>query len=128
VVSDDAKKARLKRYSDKEIMAALRDSGGLIEIAARELGCNPTTIYRRIEKSEKVSGAVAREREYSIDLAERNLRRGLESGEQWATIHALRYLGGKRGYIEKQQIEHGGTIIITPPKRNDDEEPDAGGD
>ncbi len=111
-MSDDAKNARLKRYTDKEIIAALRDSGGLVEIAARELGCNASTIYRRIEKSDKVRNTIASEREYSIDLAERNLRRGLSAGEQWATVHALRYLGAKRGYVEKQQIEHSGSTEI----------------
>lgn len=123
-MSNNDKKDRLKRYTDKEIIAALRDSGGLVEIAARELGCIPKTIYRRIQKSEKVSSAIASEREYSIDLAERNLRRGLASGEQWATVHALRYLGAKRGYIEKQQIEHEGTIIITPPAKTQDSDAD----
>jgi len=111
-MSNDAKNARLKRYTDKEIVAALRDSGGLVEIAARELGCNASTIYRRIEKSDKVRAAIASEREYSIDLAERNLRRALAAGEQWATVHALRYLGSKRGYVEKQQVEHSGATEI----------------
>jgi len=111
-VSNNVKNVRLKRYSDKDIMAALRDSGGLVEIAARELGCSAITIYRRIEKSDKVRNAIASEREYSIDLAERNLRRALAAGEQWATVHALRYLGSKRGYVEKQQVEHSGATEI----------------
>ncbi len=62
-MTENAKNARLKRYTDKEIVAALRDSGGLVEIAARELGCNASTIYRRIEKSDKVRAAIASERE-----------------------------------------------------------------
>ena len=111
-MSNDAKNDRLKRYTDKAIIDALHDSGGLVEIAARQLECNPKTIYRRIEKSDKVRNAIASEREYSIDLAERNLRRGLAAGEQWATVHALRYLGSKRGYVEKQQIEHSGSTEI----------------
>lgn len=106
----DDKNDRLKRYTDKDIISALHDSGGLVEIAARSLGCEPKTIYRRLKKSAKVREAIDSEREYSVDLAERNLRKGLQTGEQWATIHTLRYLGSKRGYIEKQQVEHGGSI------------------
>ena len=119
-MSNDAKNARLKRYTDKEIVAALRDSGGLVEIAARELGCNASTIYRRIEKSDKVRAAIASEREYSIDLAERNLRRALAAGDNGRRFRAA--LPRFKRYVEKQQVEHSGVEIIL--KWDEDESDD----
>lgn len=106
------KNTRLKQYSDDEVIRAVKASFGKIEIAARMLGCAPSTIYDRRESNKEIDDIIKSEREFNLDLAERNLREALEAREQWATLATIRYQGSKRGYIEKQQIEHSGSTEI----------------
>lgn len=119
------------------MIGALRDSGGLVELAARSLGCDPSLIYLRAKEDSSIDDAINSEREYTIDLAERNLREALIKKEQWATVHALRYLGAKRGYVEKQQLDVKGDVVVEIKWVEDDTDyndqaaedaPQAGGD
>lgn len=90
--------AKTDTYSDKKILDALAKTGGLVYRAARRLGCNPATIYKRAAKSPKISDELKRQRGLLIDLAESKLIKALKAGEQWAVNTVLSNLAKDRGY------------------------------
>jgi len=102
------KKRRGAHYRDREIIAALQATNGLIYRAAARLGCAPTTIYRAAEISPAIQQTIDDARGELLDAAEAALMGAIGRGEAWAVCFTLKTLGKQRGYIERAQIEHGG--------------------
>jgi hypothetical protein len=100
--------ARTRAYSDDQIVAALKKKKGLVYHAADAIGCNPDTIYERAKTSPAVADAIRTARGKVVDTAEEKLFEGVEAGEQWAVVFALKNLGKDRGYYEKSEVEHSG--------------------
>ena len=96
---------RPRKLSDEQIIAALRETKGLVSLAAHNLGCSTQTIYVRSKESQAIADAMGEERSKVIDLAEQKLYEALERGEKWAVELALRTIGRVRGYVEKQELE-----------------------
>ncbi len=101
------------KYSVTDIMDALKKYKGNISWAARALGCDRSTIYRRIEKSPTLQKAVEDERESMIDLAESSLLRAVNDGEAWAVSLTLKTIGKNRGYVERTETSVSGGIGVT---------------
>jgi hypothetical protein len=99
--------ARPRKYSDKEIIAALKKTGGMVFLAAKRVGCDSNTIYERSKVSKEISGIIHQERGALIDTAESKLLAAIKKGESWAVQFALRTLGRHRGYSEN--------VETTPP-------------
>jgi len=93
----------VEQYTNDAIIAALKKTNGLITIAAQALGCDPTTIYRRIEKVPEVRAAIEDARENLTDIAELKMRQAILNGESWAVAFVAKTLGRKRGFVERQE-------------------------
>lgn len=98
----------MAQRTNKQIIEALRDSQGMVAVAARSLGVSRQTIYNRMEKSPEVREAIEEAREFTTDRAETKLFQAIEEGEGWAVCFYLKCQGKERGYIERQQHEHTG--------------------
>lgn len=98
-------KKRTTRYTDAEILKALKVTNGMIYLAAKSLGCEPSTIYRRMEKSKAVRDVVEDSRGELLDMAETSLKSAVLNKEGWAVCFALKTLGKGRGYIERTEHE-----------------------
>jgi len=96
--------------TDAQIATALKDARGLVAVAARKLGITRQTIYNRRKTSEVIEDAITEAREFTTDVAEAKLFQAIESGEAWAVCFYLKCQGKGRGYVEKQQVEHSGTV------------------
>jgi hypothetical protein len=96
----------MPRYTDEDIMEALRETKGLIYVAAKRLGCDPETISNRAKKVSAVAQVLKAERGGLVDLAELKLYAAVQDGQPWAIALVLKTLGKDRGYVEK--MEHGG--------------------
>lgn len=96
--------ARLIKFADSEIKTALIENKGLIYLAAKSLGCNQSTIHRRLQKNPKLRAVVERERGELLDTAERSLIEAVERGESWAVCFLLKTLGRGRGYSQKTEV------------------------
>lgn len=95
-----------------EIEQALRDTKGMVSVAAKKLGFQRSALYDRIQKSERLQQAIADEREAMTDTAELALHRAIVNGEAWAVCFYLKTQGKSRGYVEKQEFEHSGGVLI----------------
>lgn len=87
-----------------EIEQALRDTKGMVSVAAKKLGFQRSALYDRIQKSERLQMVIADEREAMTDTAELALHRAIVNGEAWATCFYLKTQGKSRGYVERQEI------------------------
>lgn len=94
-------KTPLKR---DQIIAALHACGGGVYLAAKQLGCAPTTIYRRMERDAKLAAVVEGIRGELVDIAEAGLRRKALEGDTTALIWITKTLGKSRGYVERQEL------------------------
>lgn len=91
-------------YRTSDIISALERTHGMIYLAAKELGCDPKTIYRRAEKSKDVRDTIDSYRGQLVDKAELKLEQAVMRDEPWAIQMTLKTLGKKRGYVERQEI------------------------
>lgn len=91
------------KFTDAQIVAALKDTHGMIYLAAQKIGCDPATIHRRTHASAKVKQAVESHRGELIDVAEVALMSAVQSKQPWAIAFALRTIGRHRGYVEKNE-------------------------
>ena len=91
-------------YQTESIIKALHATRGRIYLAADQLGCDPQTIYNRMEKEPELAEVIRAERERRIDIAETALDRAVIEGEAWAVCFTLKCLAKDRGYVERQEI------------------------
>ena len=101
-----------EKYTAAQVIAAVRETKGMLTIAAKRLGCDPVTIYRYVREYPTVAAAVKEQRESVTDMAELALYKAIQEGEGWAVCFYLKTQGKGRGYIERQEIEHSGAIGI----------------
>ena len=97
---------RKKRYTAADVIDALRETHGMVYLAADRLGCSHTTVYNYMKKHPSVKTEFDRMRGKLLDNAEQKLRGAILAGEHWAVAFALKTIGKHRGYVEKQAIEH----------------------
>jgi transposase-like protein len=94
----------VQRYTTEQIIKALKETNGMIYLAARRLGCTPQTIYNRANRTQVVKQAIEDSRGEIVDLAEQKLRLAILAGEPWAVALTLKTLGKQRGYVERQEV------------------------
>lgn len=104
--------ARPRKYTDEEMIDALKATRGMIYLAAERVGCEADTIYARAKVSPAVARCMKHERGKVVDFAEQKLFAGIKKGEQWAVTLALKTLGKDRGYVEKTEVEHSGATTL----------------
>src|SRR5262245_28981211 len=97
--------ARPPKYSDEEIIAALRATNGMVYLAAERIGCDPDTIHNRANQKLKVRAVIRCERAKIVDTAERQLARAIQDREPWAIQLALKTIGRERGYVERVEVQ-----------------------
>ena len=109
----------VERWRNQQIIEALKRTNGLVSLAAQNLGCSPQTIYNRAKRVPSVQQVIDDSRDGLVDLAELALRRCIvgdrEKGIEpagWAVALVAKTLGKKRGYVERQEIEQSGEVLI----------------
>lgn len=93
-----------RNYTATEVENALRNTKGMVSVAARSLGMTRQALYNRIHKSTALQELIADEREAMTDTAELALHRAIVGGEAWAICFYLKTMGKSRGYVERQEI------------------------
>lgn len=94
-----------RRYTDKQILNAVSQSKGLVFLAAKHLGCTPSTIHHRAQKNPKIRECIEDERGWILDFAESKLLQAVKGGEAWAVCFLLKTQGKQRGYVERQEVK-----------------------
>ena len=89
-----------QKYSVVQVAEALTKAGGIVDDAARLIGCNRRTIQTFIAGSDRCRKARDEARETTIDLAESKLMEKIREGNVPSIIFYLKTQGKSRGYIE----------------------------
>lgn len=105
----------------KAMIEALDKSLGVVTTACKKVGISRKTHYEWLKEDEKYKAAVEELADVALDFAESKLHKKIEGGDTTATIFYLKTKGKKRGYIEKQEIEHSGKVWITLIEDDGDE-------
>ena len=104
-----------KRIQKKqaEYLAVLEKNMGLIAPSCKSCGIDRTTHYRWMKEYPEFSARVDEIQESNIDFVEGKLLSQINDGDTGAIIWFLKCKGKRRGYVEKQEIEHSGNIGTT---------------
>jgi len=90
----------------KAMIEALEKALGVVTVACKQVGIDRATHYRWLKSDEKYKESVEEISDVALDFAESQLHKQIKDGNVAATIFYLKTQGKRRGYIEKQQLEH----------------------
>jgi len=110
-------KQEKKNYSIKTVLKAIEGCNSIMSNVAKKLNCDWGTARRYVDKWQVTQKAFENEAENVLDFTESMLMKKIKDGDTQAIKYKLSSHGRKRGYGEKQEIEHSGSIIITPPEK-----------
>jgi hypothetical protein len=113
-----------KRTQKKKetFITALVDCLGIITRACEKSGIDRRTVYDWIADDPQFKVDVDGVSEVALDFAEGHLHEQIRGNIPSSTIFYLKTKGQRRGFIEKQQVEHSGGVEISTVSRMSDEE------
>lgn len=121
------------RLTVKQVANALVKTGGRVMEAAKILKCNFKTIYKMIDKDNRLQILKQDLEELHLDAAESSLMSQIKKGNLTAIIFFLKCKGKRRGWIEDERnvthiskpvifnyklVSNTGTTIINAPKND----------
>lgn len=99
------------RHIKKEsILKALEQSLGIVTVACKKADVPRSTFYKWLNEDENFAQQVKDIENIALDFAESQLHKQIQEGNTTATIFLLKTKGKKRGYIERQEIQHDSSI------------------
>ena len=106
---------RKDSYTAEQMADAIRESNGIMAVAARRLGCSRSTVSNYINRYATVKAAYEESRETLLDMTEGELFKQIKEGNTTAIIFTLKTIGKHRGYVERQEVtgRDGGKIRVT---------------
>lgn len=91
-------------YSAEMMIQALRDTKGMVYLAADRIGCAVNTVYNYIDRYPTVKAAFEEASGRMLDEGETKLYEHVINGDAWAVCFLLRTKGKHRGYVERQEV------------------------
>ena len=102
------KSEQLKKES---LLKALEKSLGIVSTACEALGISRTTYYKYYNEDKEFKHSVDSISDITLDCAESQLFELIKEKNVTAIIFYLKTKGKKRGYIEKQEVNHNSNNI-----------------
>ena len=90
----------------KAMIGALQQSLGVVTSACKAVGISRETHYKWLREDVDYKYQVEDLSNIALDFAESQLHNQIKNGSTPATIFYLKTKGKKRGYIERQEIQH----------------------
>ncbi len=97
----------MSRKSDKALIEAIKDSGGIMSTIARRLDVTWHTADTWIKESDSAKQALQDEKETILDMAESTLYKNIKEGNSQDAKWMLSTMGKNRGYSERHEITGG---------------------
>ena len=110
---------RETKITKQRFKEAVQGTGGIMLSIAKNLNASRSGVYKFCNKHPDMMELRHQEEEKIIDICENSLFTQAKDKEQWAVKYLLSTKGKKRGYVEKQEVEHSGgikEITINIPK------------
>lgn len=98
----------------QRIIGSLKESKGLLTLAARKAGVSYTTMNRYVHDFPSVQAAVHEAKESLLDFTEGKLYEKISKGDTVSILFYLKTQGKHRGYIERQEFtgQNGEAVIL----------------
>jgi len=93
------------KFTQQQVIDALKETKGMVYLAADRLGCEAQTIYNYRDRYPAVKAEMEAQDGKIDDIAEMKLYQAIMAGESWAVQFRLRTKAKHRGYIEKSVTE-----------------------
>lgn len=100
------------RVDDEQLKEALQQSNGNISHAARSMGISRNAIHQHVNASEELRQILADARQTMLDEAENALLAAVREKQGWAVCFTLKTIGQERGYIERADQSHSGSVEV----------------
>ena len=94
----------------KEYLKILKKCAGLVTHACDKYGIHSQTHYNWMKDYEGFADEVKAIQEGMVDFAESKLYENIKKGDNTSILFYLKCKAKKRGYVEKQEIEHSGNV------------------
>lgn len=109
-------------HTKKRLLEALEESLGVVTDACKIADISRSAFYGYYNDDPEFKKAVDSIDDMAIDFAESQLHRQIADGVPVSTIFYLKTKGKKRGYVEKQEVDHTskgekldhGVLIVLP--------------
>jgi hypothetical protein len=101
---------QVSTHKKRLMLKALEKSLSVVTTACKQVGIDRQTHYNWLKKDEKYAADVKDIENVTLDFAESQLHEQIREGNVTATIFLLKTKGKKRGYIERQEIQHDSSI------------------
>jgi len=93
-------------HNKKRVLDALVKSLGVITTACKIAGVGRTQFYTWLKQDEEFATAVQDVSDIALDFAESELFKQIKDGNTSATIFYLKTKGKRRGFVERQEMDH----------------------
>jgi hypothetical protein len=90
----------------EQLLQALTKSLGIVSTACEVLSISRTTYYKYYNEDSEFRNEVDTIGEHTLDFVESKLFDLINNGNVAATIFYMKTKGKRRGYIERQEVEH----------------------
>jgi hypothetical protein len=101
---------QVSTHKKRLMLKALEKSLSVVTTAVRSVGINRQTHYNWLKDDPKYAAEVKSIEDITLDFAESQLHKQIQDGNVTATIFLLKTKGKKRGYVERQEIQHDSSI------------------
>jgi len=101
---------QISTHKKRLMLKALEKSLSVVTTAVSSVGIDRQTHYNWLKKDPKYAASVLDIENVTLDFAESHLHEQIREGNVAATIFLLKTKGKKRGYIERQEIQHDSSI------------------
>lgn len=99
------------RVTKQSVLKAIHGSGGIVSQIAKRLDVTWHTANKYIYKWPETQQALRDEQETILDMAESTLYANIKGGNSQDAKWILSTKGKSRGYSEKTEVEHTGSMI-----------------
>lgn len=100
---------RPPKFKPEQVIEALKGTGGILTLAARNLaGSDYRLIRRMIDRYPEVKDVWLQEKEVMIDMAEATILTAIKGGDVATAKWYLKLQGGPRGYVSQEQLRLSG--------------------
>ena len=100
----------LTNIKQRQFLEALEQTMGIVGKAAKLSGIDRDCHYEWLAKDPQYKATFHSICELKVDLAEQALLKQVLEGNPSSTQFLLRHLGKQRGYSEKVEVEHSGSV------------------
>lgn len=100
------------RVDDAKLAEMLRKSNGNISHAARTMGISRFAIHSHLKANPELQQILDDARQTMLDEAENALLSAVREKQGWAVCFTLKTIGQERGYIERADQSHSGSVEV----------------